>query len=28
VTVRQLQQWNGLGRRSKIVPGQTLRIRI
>ncbi|HEX6941059.1 MAG TPA: LysM peptidoglycan-binding domain-containing protein [Longimicrobiales bacterium] len=28
VTVRQLQLWNGLGRRSKIVPGQELRIRI
>ncbi len=27
VTVRELQQWNGLGRQSKIVPGQTLRIR-
>lgn len=27
VTVRELQAWNGLGRRSKIVPGQTLRIR-
>jgi membrane-bound lytic murein transglycosylase D len=28
VTVRELQEWNGLGRQSKIVPGQTLRIRI
>jgi len=27
VTVRQLQEWNNLGRRSQIVPGQRLRIR-
>lgn len=27
VTVRQLQAWNGLGSRSKIVPGQQLRVR-
>lgn len=26
VTVRQLQAWNGMGRRSRILPGQRLRI--
>lgn len=28
VSVRQIQAWNGMGRRSRIVPGQELRIRI